>query len=89
MRIYMDRVGCPCWIGACEKSFGWRLLRLMDGDFQPGGCMVEAKDDKKPDLTFIIHDHDGDRALYVGPDTWAEAYNSWQLLWEKQQNEIV
>lgn len=85
MKIYMNRVDCPCWLGACEASFGWRLEHLLKGEFLPGGCMVEADDDGKAAFTFFIHDRDGDKVLHVDGSNWTEAYDSWYLLLEKQQ----
>lgn len=84
MKIYMDRVNCPCWLGACEASFGWRLEHLRDGEFFPGGCMVEAKQDGKKSFTFLIHEHGGDKVLKVTEKNWQAAYDSWYLLWQKE-----
>lgn len=87
MRIYMDRINCPCWLGACESSFGWRLMHLLEGEFLPGGCMVDAEEDGQISITFLIHDKDGDKVLFVDEHNWADAYNSWHILWERQQTE--
>ncbi len=82
MKVWMDRRWCPCWQAACEASFGWKLLRW---DFAPGGCIVEAVDDGRPEITFYIKDRDVDKVLIVTEENWAEAYDSWLLLWQRQQ----
>lgn len=87
MKVYMDRVNCPCWLGACESSFGWRLMHLMEGEFLPGGCMVDWEEDGRDGITFQIHEKDGDKLLFVNQDNWTEAYDSWPLLWERQERE--
>ncbi len=85
MKIYMDRVGCPCGLGACESSFGWRMQHLMEGEFLPGGCMFKAEEDGRDDFTIHIHEKDGDKLLIVNEQNWPDAYDSWFLLWERQQ----
>lgn len=85
MKIIMDRENCTCWLGACESSFGWRLTHLLEGEFLPGGCMVEAQEDGSDALTFYIHEKDGDSVLRVDEYNWPDAYDSWPLLLERQQ----
>jgi len=87
MKVYMDRTQCTCWLAPCESSFGWRLLRLLNGEVLPGGCMYDFEEDGRKALTFMIHDHDGDKLLEVDKRNWPEAYDSWQLLWEKQHSQ--
>lgn len=85
MKIYMDRTKCTCWQGSCEAGFGWRLEHLLKGEALPGGCMYEFADDGKKWLTFLIHDHDEDKVLRVDDKNWADAYDSWQLLWQREE----
>jgi len=43
-------------------------------------------DDGRDELTFLILDKDGtDKELVVDEQNRAEAYDSWRLVWEKQQ----
>ncbi|HBY97670.1 MAG: hypothetical protein M5U01_37275 [Ardenticatenaceae bacterium] len=85
MIVYMDRQWCSCWQAACEATFGWKLLYR---DFGPGGCMVETEEDGRPELTFYIKDRDGvDKVLVVTEENWADAYDSWLLLWQRQERE--
>jgi len=89
MKVYMDRTSCPCWQAACESSFGWRLTHLLDGEALPGGCMYAFEEDGKKPITFFIHDHDGDRVLKVNGKNWPEAYDSWLLLWQRQEDSLT
>lgn len=82
MKIYMDRVWCTCWQASCEATFGWKLLHR---DFSLGGCIVDVVDDGREDITVFIHDKDTDKVLNITDENWEEAFDSWQLLWEKQQ----
>ena len=85
MKVYMDRTKCPCWQGACEQSFGWRLMRLMQGEAPLGGCIYDFANDGKRSLTFLIHDHDRDKVLQVNDRNWPDAYDSWLLLWQREE----
>ncbi len=85
MKVYMDRVNCPCWQAACEQSFGWRLTHLLEGEALPGGCIYDFADDGKKVITFLIHDHDGDKVLKVDDKNWRDAYDSWLLLWQREE----
>lgn len=87
MKIYMDRTSCTCWQGACESSFGARLLkaRMRDWDFEPGGCIVESIEDGNPEATVLIKDWDGEKVLVLNERNWADAFDSWLLLWEKSK----
>ena len=49
--------------------------------------MYDFEEDGRKALTFMIHDHDGDKLLEVDKRNWPEAYDSWQLLWEKQHSQ--
>jgi len=83
MKIVLDRRVCICYEPACETHFGWHFLRE---EVTPVDCTVEISDDGRPERTFLILDRDGlDKVLVVDQNNWAEAYDSWQLAWEKQQ----
>lgn len=83
MRIVLDRRVCTCYEPACEAHFGWHFLRE---EVTPVDCTVEISDDSRPERTFLILDRDGlDKVLVVDHSNWAEAYDSWQLAWERQQ----
>lgn len=82
MKVYMDRKWCTCWQASCEATFGWKLLHR---DFSPGGCVVESIEDGKDVITVYIRDKDVDKVLYITDENWADAYDSWKLLWERQQ----
>ncbi len=85
MKIILDRRSCNCWDAACETHFGWHFLR---SEITPVDCTVDMIDDHNPNITFFIKDRDGqDKELVVNDENRAEAYDSWQLAWEKQQNE--
>lgn len=47
--------------------------------------MVDTIDDGKEDITVYIHDKDRDKVLIITDKNWGDAFDSWQLLWEKQQ----
>ncbi len=84
MKITLDRRTCTCWEPACETHFSWHFLRE---EITPIDCTLEVLEDGKEERTFLIMDRDGiDKQLVVGKDNWAEAYDSWQLAWEKQQS---
>jgi hypothetical protein len=86
MKIYMDLESCPTWMGACESCFGWHLNRLMAGDFQQSACMLEWDDQCQEEITYHLHDKDGqDKVLIVNQENWAAAYNSWSQLLASQQ----
>lgn len=89
MKVFMDRINCPCWQASCESSFGWRLVHLLNGKILPGGCMVDFEDDNQKAITFYIHDHDGDKVLEVNDKNWPDAYDSWLLLWQRKENNLV
>ena len=83
MRIVLDRRSCQCYDQACETHFGWHFLR---DELSPVDCTVEMVDDGRVELTFLILDKDGtDKELVVDEQNRAEAYDSWRLVWEKQQ----
>ena len=83
MKIVLDRRSCNCWDAACESHFGWHFLRE---EITPVDCTVAMTDDGSSELTFLIKDRDGtDKTLVVGKENQAEAYDSWQQAWEKQQ----
>ena len=88
MKVYMDRVSCPCWQASCESSFGWRLMHLLEGETLPGGCMYAFEEDGKKPITFFIHDHDGNKVLKVDDRNYPEAYDSWLLLWQRQEDSL-
>ncbi len=84
MKIMLDRRTCNCWQAACESHFGWHFLRE---EITPIDCTLEVIDDGKAERTFLIKDRDGiDKLLVVDDSNWADAYDSWQLVWEQQQN---
>ena len=84
MKILLDRRTCNCWQAACESHFGWHFLRE---EITPIDCTLEIIDDGKVERTFLIKDRDGtDKLLVVDDSNWADAYDSWQLVWEQQQN---
>jgi hypothetical protein len=83
MKIVLDRRSCSCWDAACDTHFGWHFLR---GEITPVDCTIEIVDDGKPETTFLIMDRDGkDKTLIVNDQNRAEAYDSWQAAWDKQQ----
>jgi hypothetical protein len=83
MKIVLDRRSCNCWNPACESHFGWHFLR---DEITPVDCTIETVDDGFPERTFFIQDRDGvDKVLIVDASNLEEAYDSWQLAWEKQQ----
>lgn len=85
MKIVLDRRSCNCWDAACETHFGWHFLR---SEITPVDCTVDVIDDEQPETTIFIKDRDGqDKELVVNDKNRAEAYDSWQLAWEKQQFE--
>jgi len=86
MEVYMDRNHCQLSQAACESCFGGQI---MVWDFEIDGCIMEIKEEEdKDNITFYIKDHDcSDKVLYVNKDNWPDAYDSWLLLWEKQQEE--
>jgi hypothetical protein len=75
MKITLDRRTCTCWDPACETHFSWHFLR---DEITPIDCTVDILDDGEEERTFLIMDR-------VSKDNWAEAFDSWQLAWEKQQ----
>jgi hypothetical protein len=83
MKIVLDRRSCTCWEPACETHFGWHFLRE---EITPVDCTLEIVDDGSPDTTFLIMDRDGlDKVLVVNQDNLAQAYDSWIIAWEQQQ----
>jgi hypothetical protein len=83
MKIVLDRRSCKCWEAACDTHFGWHFLR---DEVTPVDCTIEIVDDGKAETTFVIMDRDGvDKTLVVDDQNRAEAYDSWQAAWEKQQ----
>ena len=51
------------------------------------GCVVEIEDEENRDnITFFIKDRDGtEKQLEVNQENWPDAYDSWLLMYEKQQ----
>jgi len=85
LKIVLDRRSCNCWDAACETHFGWHFLRQ---EVTPVDCTVEVTQDGKDETTFLIKDRDGiDKVLVVDESNYAEAYDSWRLAWEKQQED--
>ena len=83
MKIVLDRRSCNCWDAACEAHFGWHFLRQ---EVTPVDCTIEVTEDGKDETTFLIMDRDGtDKVLVVDESNYAEAYDNWQLAWERQQ----
>jgi len=89
MKVYMDRTKCPCWQASCERTFGWRLMHLLEGETLPGGCIYQFEEDGKEPITFFIHDHDGGRVLKINDQNWPEAYDSWLHLWQRQEGTLA
>ncbi len=84
MIIVLDRRSCNCWDAARETHFGWHFLRSK---ITPIDCTVDVIDDERPESVFFITDRAGqDKELVVNDENRAEAYDSWQLAWEKQQS---
>ena len=82
MKIVLDRRSCGCWDQACETHFGWHFLR---DEVTPVDCTLQIVDDGRPERVFVILDRDGiDRTLVVDENNWADAYDSWRLVWEQQ-----
>lgn len=83
MKILIDRRECNVYDQACEAHFGWHFLRE---EITPVDCAVKVIDDGRSDRTFVIQDKDGqEKVLVVDNDNLAEAYDSWILAWQKQQ----
>jgi hypothetical protein len=77
-------------MGACESCFGWHLDHLMENDFLPSTCTLEWDDECRDEITFFVHDKDGnDRTLVVNQENWADAYESWSRLLAKQEDARV
>ncbi|MGD2157216.1 MAG: hypothetical protein PVG32_10110 [Anaerolineales bacterium] len=82
MKIYLDRRGCSCWVGACETCFSWHYL---GEEVLPNYCLLEVIEDRRPERTFLIKDRDGvDKVLVVDEDNWPEVHDGWTLVWERQ-----
>jgi hypothetical protein len=64
-------------------------MHLLDGETLPGGCMHAFEEDNKKALTFLIHDHDGDKVLEVNDKNWPDAYDSWLLLWQRKESRLA
>ena len=85
MKVVLDRRSCNCWDAACETHFGWHFLRE---EVKPVDCTVEIADDGKEEITFYIKDRDNiDKTLVVDDNNRADAYDSWLIAWQKQQDE--
>ena len=83
MKVYMDRNHCARWQAACDSCFGGRVV-IKEFDLE--GCVMDVIEDDQEEITFYIKDRDGeDKVLVVNEKNWPEAYDSWQDLWEKQQ----
>lgn len=81
MIIRIDRRGCNVWQAACESHFAWHFLRQ---EVTPVDCVLEMIEDEQPVRLFLIHDRDGtEKVLRVDEGNLGEAYDSWQLAWEK------
>jgi hypothetical protein len=91
MKIFMDRTQCSCWLGACEASFGAKLLKARETgwNFEPGGCIVESIEDGQSEATFQIRDWDGSKLLVLNERNWPDAFDSWKLLCEKQDAQAI
>lgn len=85
MKIVLDRRSCNCHEPACETHFGWYFLRE---EITPIDCVIEISDDGQEQITFFIMDRDGvDKTLVVDESNRADAYDSWLLAWEEQQED--
>lgn len=51
--------------------------------------MYAFEQDNKKALTFLIHDHDGNKVLEVNDKNWADAYDSWLLLWQRKERRLA
>ena len=86
MEINLDLSTCPTWMSACESCFGWHLAQWTSNESQPSACTLNWDDECRDEITFIVHDKDGnDRTLVVNQENWAEAYESWSRLLAKQE----
>lgn len=85
MKITLDRRSCKCWQAACESHFGDHFL---GDEIKPVDCLIQTEEDGQADITFLILDRDGiDKILVIDQENRADAIDSWQLAWEKQQDE--
>jgi hypothetical protein len=85
MKLTLDRRSCTCWQPACESHFGSHFL---GEEITPIDCLIASEEDGKNELTFFILDRDGlDKVLVIDENNRADAIDSWQLAWEKQQSE--
>lgn len=77
MQVYMNRVWCTCWQAACERTFGWRVDH---NEWGLGGCVVETREDGRPEITVFIKDKDGDKVLRITPENRAAVIDGWGLV---------
>lgn len=77
MQVFMDRTACSCWIAACERTFGWRVEH---NDWSEGGCIVQATDDGKPEVTIFLKDRDGNKVMTLTDLNRWDAYESWSRM---------
>jgi hypothetical protein len=83
MKIVLDRRNCNCWQAACDSHFGSHFL---GAEITPVDCVIEMSDDGKDELNFLILDRDGiNKTLVVDEENRGDVYNSWNEVWEKQQ----
>ncbi|MDE3090289.1 MAG: hypothetical protein KGJ80_12985 [Chloroflexota bacterium] len=81
MLVYMDRTACSCWIAACERTFGWRIEH---NDWGEGGCIVESRDDGKPEVTIMLKDRDGNKRMTITQSNRWDAYEGWSRVAARQ-----
>ena len=85
MKIVLDRRSCNCHEPACETHFGWHFLRE---EITPIDCVIVISGDGQEEISFFIMDRDGvDKTLVVDESNRADAYDSWLLAWEEQQED--
>jgi hypothetical protein len=77
MQVHMNRLLCNCWQAACERTFGWRVEH---DEWGPGGCVVETREDGRPEVTVLIKDRDGDKILTITPYNRAAVIDGWGLV---------
>jgi len=83
MKVYLDRNYCIRWSAACESCFA---NHLVSGTFDTTDCVLDVVEDEDPQITFFMRDRDKEqKLLVVDENNWADAYDSWMLLYEKQQ----
>lgn len=84
MKVILNRNLCQRHAPACEACFGDKVALNA---FDVADCVLEIRDPERTEIVTIhMTDRDGlEKTLIIDKDTWPEAFDSWMLLYEKQQ----